>query len=446
MKELNQESEDCKAILPIICTQPVLAFEYDPKQEYPLLYLKRSKKYPSISMEELINPHIDKLSPVMKDPKQLGGRLYGDARDDVMELICAEVFLAANPGNITAFAQVYDMLQKRFSGISLGIQKQMECVQSDLQTIGEHTSLVQMKLSYPNATGSVSNGMGKYGRTPILLVPAYTTRTVDYYVTGQAGYLATGLTTVFCNAAGLSSRGESCFIGTDCWERNDAEKSPFMPDYTPYHGALPGIYRQYDTKAGHGALGKEEQALVICDINPLAASGGRPRPESMLQPLTLVAHLPIIESVTYRRATKTKDGQSCGPYDQCRCGRREGQIRDTSPRTKDKAVNALRRLSALLDKFDSQKKIHTTTAYDFQPDELADALDQLSIDLKSPGLKERANCYRRFHRTNPQALPPATLLDWIWVDMDFPEPAEQEKVGLLNVPEFTESEFQVPNW
>lgn len=382
----------------------------------------------------------------MKDPKQLGGRLYGDTRDDVMELICAEVFLAANPGNITAFAQVYDMLQKRFSGISLGIQKQMECVQSDLQTIGEHTSLVQMKLSYPNATGSVSNGMGKYGRTPILLVPAYTTRTVDYYVTGQAGYLATGLTTVFCNAVGLSSRGESCFIGTDCWERNDAEKSPFMSDYTPYHGALPGIYRQYDTKAGHGALGKEEQALVICDVNPLAASGSRPRPESMLQPLTLVAHLPIIESVTYRRATKAKDGGSCGPYDQCRCGRREAQMRNTGLKTKDTVVNALRRLSTLLDKFNSPKRMHVTTAYDWQSDELADALDQLGIGLKSPGLKERADCYRRFHRTNPQALPPATLLDWIWVDMDFPEPAEQEKSGFLNVPEFTESAFQAPNW
>lgn len=106
----------------------------------------------------------------------------------------------------------------------------------------------------------------------------------------------------------------------------------------------------------NGALGKEEEALVICDVNPLAASGSRPRPESMLRPLALIAHLPIIESVTYRRATKAKDGRSCGPYDQCRCGRREGQIRDTSPRTEDKAINALRRLSALLDKFDSQKR------------------------------------------------------------------------------------------
>ena len=446
LKKLERGSEDYKAILPIICTKPVLPFECGPKQEYPLLNLKRFKKYPSISMEELINPHDGELIPVMKDPGQLGGRLYGDARDDVMELICAEVFLASNPGNITAFAQVYDMLQKRFCGISAGIKAQMNYVRADLQIIGEHTSLVQMKSSYPWPAGQVGNGPGKYGRTPILLVPAYTTRTVDYYVTGQAGYLATGLTMVFCNAVGLNSRGESCFIGTDCWDKKGAEKSPFMPGYTPYHGALPGIYRQYDTKEGHGSLGKEEQALVICDINPAAASGGRPRPESMLQPLTLVAHLPVIESVTYRRARQTKDGRRCGPYDQCRCGRRTARMRDTSLTTEDMAVNALRCLIARLDAFNLQKRDHKTTAYDGGPDKLADALEKLGIALKSDGLKERADCYRRFHRSDPQSLSPATLLDWIWVDMDFPEPGSQEKAGFLNVPEFKGVAFQEPNW
>ncbi len=444
LKELNQKSEDCKAILPIICTEPALPFECGPKRKYPLLHLKRSKKYPSISMEELINPHDMKLVPVMKDTKQLGGRLYGDARDDVMELICAEVFLASNPGNMTAFAQVYDMLQKRFFGMSKGIQQQMERVMFDLQTIGEHTSLVQMKSSYPKSTGTAGEGLGKYGCTPILLVPAYTTRTVDYYITGQAGFLATGLTTVFCNAVGLSSRGESCFIGTDCWERNDAAKSPFMPDYSPYHGALPGVYRQYDSKARHGALGKDEQALVICDVNPLAASGSRPKPESMLQPLTLVAHLPIIESVTYRRATERESGMKCGPYDQCRCARLKW-TRDAHPE-EDEAVKALSCLFDILDECNSQKNKRIATSYVWQPDKLAGALEKLSVELKSHGLKERADCYRRFHIANPQALPPATLLDWIWVDMDFPETEDREKTTFLNVPEFIEAEFQEPSW
>ncbi len=443
LKELNPESEDYKAILPIICTQPVLTLDGSQKRKYPYLYLKRSKKYPSISMEELINPSTKRLDPVMKDPGHMGGLMYGDARDDVMELICAEVFLATNPGNITAFAQVYDMLNMRFSGVQMGVEKQREIVRADLQTIGERTALVQMKASYLTGNSSIENGLGKYGRTPILLVPAYTTRTVDYYVTGQAGYLATGLTTVFCNAVGLKSRGESCFVGTDSWEKNDGEKSPFMPDYTPYHGALPGIYRQYDAKAGHGALGKEEQALVICDINPLAASGSRPRPESMLQPLSLVAHLPIIESVTYRSATKMKDGERCGPYDQCRCTRCE--VRDTSQKSTDKVVSALYQIFKLVDEFSSQTEKRRTTAYNSNPDRLANALETLGIELKSNGLKERADCYRRFHQSNLQNFPPPTLLDWIWVEIDFPSPKSQGKTDFLNVPEFKGTKLSIPN-
>lgn len=369
--------------------------------------------------------------------------MYGDSRDDVMELICAEVFLATNPGNITAFAQVFDMLQMRFSGMQMDVGKQREIIQTDLQVIGERTSLVQMKIPRSPENGCTEKGLGKYGRTPILLVPAYTTRTVDYYVTGQAGYLATGLTTVFCNAVGLKSRGESCFVGTDSWEKNDGEKSPFMPDYTPYHGALPGIYRQYDAKDGHGALGKEEQALVICDINPLAASGSRPRPESMLQPLSLVAHLPIIESVTYRSATKMKDGEKCGPYDQCRCTRCE--VRDTSQESTDKVVRALYQIFKLLDEVNSQTGKRRTTAYNSNPDRLANALEKLSIELKSNGLKERANCYRRFHQSNLQTFPPPTLLDWIWVEIDFPNPKLQGKFDLLNVPEFKGGGLSMPN-
>jgi len=452
--KLNESSEDCKAILPIICAEPILSSKCAQDQDYPRLYLGRAKKYPAVSVEELINPYGRELQPVMKDPKQLGGRLYGDARDDVMELICAEVFLATNPGNMTAFARVYDMLHEHFTGKRMGIKQRMEHVLFDIQTIGEHTSLVQMKPSYTEVTGSVGNGLGKYGRTPILLVPAYTTRTVDYYVTAQAGFLATGLTTVFCNAVGLSSRGESCFIGTDCWDRNDATKNPFMPDYSPYHGALPGVYRQYDSKAGHGALGEYEQALVICDVNPMAASGSRPRPESMLHPLTLVAHLPVIESVTYRKATKDENGARCGPYDQCRCTRQIGKREDL----KDGAVCALSSLFKSLDVFDSGDRKHGTTAYDEDPKISAEALEKLGIALKSPGLKERADCYRRFHKANPREMPPATLLDWIWVDMDFPGAEAQKeaetsktvdllkKANLLNVPEFTETEFQEPKW
>lgn len=236
LKELNKPEEDCKAVLPIICQEPTLRPDPSLKREYPFLYLDRSKKYPSISMEEVIRPYSGKLNPVMKDPEQLGGQMYGDARDDVMELICAEVFLATNPGNTAAFAQVYDMLQKRFHGIPVGIKKQAEIAQVDLYTIGEHISLVQLKSSYSGLDGRTANGAGKYGRTPVLLVPAYTTRTVDYYVAGQAGYLATGLTTVFCNAVGLSSRGKAALSVRTAGRRRTAKRAHLCRITAPITG------------------------------------------------------------------------------------------------------------------------------------------------------------------------------------------------------------------
>lgn len=414
-RDLQDQSHDNKAILPIICNKPSLKFQEN-SDKHPKLLLSRSKKYPSISMEELINPSDDPLRPVMKQQDCL----FGDARDDVLELICAEVFLAANPGNMTAFGQIFDSLFTRFRGGSMSEKRQLDCVMTDLRLIGEHTSLVQLSGSFSD------HGNGKYGRTPILLVPAYTTRTVDYYITGQAGYLATGLTTVFCNAAGSPSRGQSCFIGTDCWEKEGAQKEAYMPDYSVYHGALPGIYHQYDTREGHGALGQKEQALLICDINPSAVVG-KPRPESLFHPLTLVAHLPVIESCKYTSRMKTADGSACGFYERCRCDR--AIKRDCN----DLVIQSLRELAEHLAQLDSSK----TSAYDKSPDKVYHSLKKIGAELGSSGLEERAEKYLQFHRRNPQFNPSPTMLDWLWVDIDFPETAPGTDCN-LDVPAFLE--------
>lgn len=184
---------------------------------------------------------------------------------------------------------------------------------------------------------------------------------------------------------------------------------------------------------------------MICDINPMAASGGRPRPESMLHPLTLVAHLPIIESVTYRKAADLENGRHCGPYDQCRCQRQKGP-RPTAPGTGDRAVQAIYSLAKCLDSFDAMEMESRTTVHDRGPKALAEALEQLGLELNSRGLQERADCYRKFHQSNPHNWPPPTLLDWIWADMEFPTAGKRDESEFLNVPEFTEAEFQKPNW
>lgn len=433
LSKLQDKAYDDSALLPIICNKPVMV---EAGGEVELL-LERFKKYPSISMEELIHPQDKALLPVMKQRK----KLFGDARDDVMELICAEVFLATNPGNIIAFTQVYDSLRARFTGTPPDVVRQQEKITEDLVAIGAHISSLQLKESYARVEKNSGHGVGKYGRTPILLVPAYTTRTVDYYVTGQSGYLATGLTTVFCNAASQPARGESCFIGTDCWEREGAQKDVFLPDYSLYHGAIPGIYHQYDTRKGHGALGQSEQALLICDINPAASTVGKPRPESLMQPLTLVAHLPVIESCKYEKQTRAEDGQPCGFYERCRCSR--SVVREKKG-SEDPAIRALLQMEKLLERLDELGGRGGTSAYDEKPDELYDALSRLGAELGSSGLQERANCYARAHRHSPQSLPPATLLDWLWIDVDYPKSIVTDDWN-LDVPSFSETERSFPD-
>ena len=426
--KLQDKLYDNSAVLPIICNKPVIAEEGGEVE----LILDRFKKYPSISMEELIHPQDEALLPVMKKQR----KIFGDARDDVMELICAEVFLATNPGNIIAFSQVYDSLRARFTGTPSDMERQCKKIAEDLLTIGKHISSVQLKeTNAQSIKEGPKYGVGKYGRTPILLVPAYTTRTVDYYVTGQAGYLATGLTTVFCNAASRPARGESCFIGTDCWEREGAQKDAFSPDYSLYHGAVPGIYHQYDARKGHGALGQSEQALLICDINPAASTVGKPRPESLMHPLTLVAHLPIIESRKYKRNSKAEDGQPCGFYEGCRCGRSKKR---EDERGGDIAIQALVEMEKILERLDKMGGQGKTSAYDGNPDDLCNVLFRLGCELGSPGLQERANCYARAHRHCPQMLPPTTLLDWLWIDVDFPGAVMADDCN-IDVPSFSKT-------
>ena len=132
-------------------------------------------------------------------------------------------------------------------------------------------------------------------RRSILLVPAMTSRSVDYAVLGQAGFLAANLAMVFCNASYTSlARGQSCFIGHDSWDREDDHHQAGLPTWDPYHGVAPGIYRP--ALPNRGWLGEKEQALVIADVNPESTADTRPRPQFQERPLRLVAHLPVIES------------------------------------------------------------------------------------------------------------------------------------------------------
>jgi len=392
----------------------------------------RIKKYPAISLQEVINPDRPKdrgyIDAVIK--KRYDEHLFGDARDSVIELICAELFMIASPSNIHVLAKAsYDLYQRFNTGNHLKFEEYYKEAIKDVIKFGERTAVHQRK--------------NKYGRTPIILVPAYTTRAIDYYVTAQAGYLASGLTTVFCNAVGINTIGGSCFIGTDSWDDKNGNKSDTLPDYFPYHGLTPGIYHQFSQHKDRGALGKEEQALVICDVNPISFKG-KPNPQTLGSTLKLVAHLPIIESNKLDKMKK--DDKDYSYYCRCekfiaRCNKnRLGHCKDpVNCQPYDDLMKSILELSNYIIETNNNKKRLYSTLVDEHPSIIKNALTFMGKNIRSDWLRRRGEVYIEQHINNPQSWPPPTVLDWIWVDIDYENEYKKEKIK-IDIPKFASIE------
>jgi hypothetical protein len=132
-------------------------------------------------------------------------------------------------------------------------------------------------------------------RRSVLIVPACTSRSNDYWHAGQASVLASGTATVFCNAANKKiSVGGSCFIGIDSVNSVKPEHAGIVRLLTPYHGWSTGIL-QANCK---GALSAADQALVVVDLDPVHVVSGKPRPQLLPEPMSLVAYLPVVEVVS----------------------------------------------------------------------------------------------------------------------------------------------------
>jgi hypothetical protein len=138
-------------------------------------------------------------------------------------------------------------------------------------------------------------------RRSVLLVPACTSRSNDYWHAGQASVLASGTATVFCNAANKNlSVGGSCFIGIDSVSHVKPDHAGTIRLLTPYHGWSKGIL-QPDCK---GALSAVDQALVVVDLDPVHVVSGKPRPQLLPEPMSLVAYLPIVEVIDKMKNAK----------------------------------------------------------------------------------------------------------------------------------------------
>jgi len=347
----------------------------------------RRKKYPSLAASEVFNPNFDQLRPLFSPEgllSELRARVADGSRTSngmsvsaqeilaysrrlrklefLTEFVCSELFLPMSVSNHNVLATELQKLARRFGAV-ISIDHARDSVIEDVKLMS-------------NYLGSVDPS-GEITRRSILVVPAMTTRSADYWIFGQAALLSGGTTTVFCNAVKEKySVGGSCFIGRDSW--NEGTK-PLHQDatVTPYAGWSKGIY--YHQK--NDALGTTEQAVVIADIDPSFMQEGKPRPQALAVPLQLVAYLPIAEvrgKNAYKFCVRMTHALN------------ELNVAGMSGRIVNPSEPGLERVMALISKhFDSNE---------------------------GNPFSDRFEHWKKFWRVNPSAGVPAALVDWIWVD------------------------------
>lgn len=384
----------------------------------------RAKKYPSLALDEDFIPGPELLRPLFA-----GDRSRFDIRNFLLELICSEIFVASSAANAGPLVSALHRLRlKHKPGMKTAFSRE-ECfkeLQADLKAIGEHLEF-ESRYGFP--------------RRSILVVPAITPRVEDYFAFGQSNYLAAGLTTVFCNAVHSKyGKGKSCFLGLDGWDLS-AGKQLDEPSSSPYHGLLPGLYGA--SSLGRGSLGESEQALVIADIDPVYATLGKPRPQTLEVPLALVAHLPILESWRRPKGLRASLGSSA----KCLCQQVEPEELDS----REPGFQLAKLLDVLEPAPTSEPYAVSggppaSTAGDLRPEVLAGHLDQLAkrFDPEAEGdwLCKRAKRYRTHHLIDPQTWPPPAAVDWIWVDLG---ETGKENYPEIEVPPFSFAESPKPD-
>lgn len=377
---------DWAAIVPVVMPNPEKFL--DAKHS---VILKRMKKYPSVAYNEMFATNPSAITALIPDGLELPSR--------IIELICSEIFLATSPSNLLTLAIALNDLENKFGLPRRDIQAALDIVLADVRLFALATSLA----GHPKE------------RRSVLFVPAMTPRAQDYVLLGQANYLASGMTTVFCNDSGRHGHGQSCFIGHNGWDNEKDGTLPGIPMPGPYSGVLPGIFRP--RLQDPGWLMPSEQAMVIADVDTTYQTEGRPRPQNLLPPLQLVAHLPILESGN-------------GQHRQLPRPDIESNLKDIQTPKIKRLMDSLSRVDAS----DRSKVLHramlmcgevlsglrgVTSITDHSPTAVTDCLRLLAAAApeNKHWLLRRAQAYNNEHAANPQRLPPATLIDWLHVDV-----------------------------
>lgn len=232
-----------------------------------VMQFQRDKKYRAVAAHELFRPGTNELAPLYREQEvleQLRGTSERTWTTDqlqalmqalihgpqklryCMELICSELFLLTSPANRVPLLHDLAKVMQQFG---VKTDKAETQIDSDTVALGEWLTITQKNRE----------------RRSVLLVPAATSRSNDYWHAGQASVLASGTATVFCNAVSKEmSVGGSCFIGIDSVQKAK-DQTGIVRLLTPYHGWHHGILQP----SGSGALSKEDQALVVVDLDPV---------------------------------------------------------------------------------------------------------------------------------------------------------------------------------
>lgn len=379
-----------------------------------VLQWSRPKKYRSVALNEFIRPGSDHLAPlfvpagILSELRRIGLDLDADGvvkllastplpLANFMELICSEIFLFTSPTNIPEMGRDYVSMCARF-----GLGADESEVWKDLERLSKWLSVCPIRI-------------GSDSRRSILIVPAATTRTADYWIAGQAGLLAAGTTTIFVNGAGSGLKGGSCFIGRESW-KSGAAAHGYIEALTPYHGWSKGIY--YNSKGD--PLSENDQALVIADIDPHNMLEGKPRPQMLPVPLQLVAYLPVVETVDY----KTLDQSLCTAI----------------PVTKGLITPSLGK-SEVIGKLKNRIEFWQQVAlsgnsitYNFFESFSKNFSDQKSIQERAKSFFNNGHQQPFSSVITKNLLSSPALYDWIEVDMTL---REDESLPLISVPSWT---------
>lgn len=244
----------------------------------------RGKKYPALGVQEDFKPNTETISPLFKNYDKVPVPAFTKF---ISEYICSEIFMMTSPANAFAIAQAHrDLRNKYCGGKVIGNDKisYKEDVIDDYMELASNSGLA------PDPDG-VSTTFQERVRRTIFLIPACSSRAKDFHALGQNNSLVAGITSVFCNATSTSghlAQGESCFIGYGSTDKDNAMH------YLPYNGFMPGVLMNPNGQV----LGRDEEALVIADINPYNGLDCKPRPQMQLPPLDLIAHIPFIKILT----------------------------------------------------------------------------------------------------------------------------------------------------